>query len=179
MDKRNVLTRSAATCAALLAMAGPGAAQQGEDTDTVESPTEPRSCLNQSEIRQAKILDGRNIVFVTRFEKIYSNQLPKQCPGLRRNTLVNYPITNRRLCEGDRIQVLIEQFRDYIPGAQCPLGLFVPITEAELADLTDSTDESRAKHPRGRSSREAVTTEQVELPRAETPAESGAATPTE
>jgi hypothetical protein len=171
MDKGSVLKRSSATCAALLAaaLAAPGAAQEGEDERDASSG--PRACLQQAEIRRVKILNNRTIVFVTRFEEIYNNQLPKECPGLKRNTLVSYPITHRRLCGGDRFQVLLEtQPGSYSPAALCPLGAFVPITEAELEDLETMTDELRARRPRGRSAREAVTTEQVELPPAAPPA---------
>jgi hypothetical protein len=155
-------------CTALLtaAFATVGFAQEGDDAD---ASREPRSCLNQAEIRRATILNDRNIVFVTRFEKIYSNQLPKQCPGLNRKSLVNYPIAGGRSCAGDRFQVLVQQQPgSYWPTTMCPLGVFVPITEAELEDLVAMTEEDPARRRRGRSSREAVTTEQVELPPAAT-----------
>jgi hypothetical protein len=174
MDKDSLLKRSSATCAALLAaaLAAPVAAQQGENEAASEVSEGPRECLNQNEIRRATILNGRTIVFVTRFDKIYNNQLPKECPGLQRKSLVNYPITNRRLCVGDRFQVLWEQQPgSYLPAAVCPLGTFVPITEAELEDLVTMTDANRDRRPRGRSVREAVTTEQVELPPSATPPE--------
>jgi hypothetical protein len=173
MDK-STLTRLSATCAALLAaaLAAPGFAQQGESSDDAADETsEPVACLKQAEIRRAKILSNRNIVFVTRFEEIYNNQLPKECPGLHRNSLVNYPVTSGRLCAGDRFQVLWEQQPgSYLPTAMCPLGAFVPITETELEDLVTMTEANRGRRPRGRSTREAVTTEQVELPAAATPA---------
>ena|SRR5688572_1621316 len=173
MDKASAFTRSSATSAALLAtvLAVPGLAQQGEQGDGVDEVSGPVSCLKRAEIRRVKILSNGNIVFVTRFEEIYNNVLPKQCPGLQRNSLVNYNITNGRMCAGDRFQVLWEpQPGKYLPAALCPLGAFVPITEAELEDLEAMTDEHRMKRPRGRSSREAVTTEQVELPPAASPA---------
>jgi hypothetical protein len=89
--------------------------------------------------------------------------------------MVNYSVSSGRMCEGDRFQVLLEQrpgssLPSYVPGALCPLGMFVPITESELEDLVAMTEENRAKARRGRSAREAVTTEQVELPPAATPA---------
>ena len=170
MDRARVFKRSFAACAALLAaLAAPVAAQQGEASDLSGGPKE---CLNQTDIRRATILNDRTIVFITRREEIYNNQLPKECPGLNRKSLVNYPITNRRLCAGDRFQVLWEQQPgSYLPTALCPLGAFVPITETELEDLVTMTDANRDRRPRGRSAREAVTTEQVELPPAATPPE--------
>jgi len=173
MDKASILKRSAAVCAALLATASvaPVAAQQGDDADDDAALKDgPASCLPRPEIRSVKIMSNRNIVFVTRHNEIYNNVLPKQCPNLTRNSLVNYPVSTGRLCEGDRFQVLWEQRPgNYLPTALCPLGMFVPITESELEDLVAMTEENRAKAKRGRSAREAVTTEQVELPPAETP----------
>jgi hypothetical protein len=164
MDKASRFERSAATCTVVLVaiLAVPVLAQQGDDAAGAEGP---RACLNQTDIRRATILNDRNIVFVTRQDDIYSNQLPKQCPGLNRKSLVNYPITNRRICAGDRFQVLWEQSPgNFMPAAMCPLGTFVPITESEFEDLVTMTDDNRGRRQRGRSAREAVTTEQVELP---------------
>ena len=185
MDKASVFERSSATCAAVLAavLAAPVLAQQGEDADDADTAGGPLACLNQTEIRRATILSNRNIVFVTRHDDIYSNQLPKECPGLNRKSIVNYPVTSRRICAGDRFQVLWEQAPgNFLPAAVCPLGAFVPITEAELEDLMTMTEDSRGRRQRGRSTREAVTTEQVELPTAPpaaTPPEAAAPTPAE
>ena len=170
----DIHNRSTTICAALLAaaLAAPGLAQQSEDANgATEATSGPAACLNQAEIRRAKILSNRNIVFVTRFEEIYNNELPKECPGLQRNSLVSYPVTSARLCAGDRFQVLWEQRPgSYMPAALCPLGRFVPITATELEDLMSITEANRGRRQRGRSTREAVTTEQVELPAAATPA---------
>ncbi|HET7609413.1 MAG TPA: hypothetical protein VFL84_12100 [Gammaproteobacteria bacterium] len=180
MDKANGFARSARACAAVLAaaLAAPVAAQQSADASAADDAADgPQACLNQNEIRRATILNDRNIVFTTRHDVIYSNQLPKQCPGLNRKSIVNYPITNRRLCAGDRFQVLWEQAPGrFAPAAMCPLGTFVPITATELEDLASSTDDNRGRRQRGRSAREAVTTEQVELPPAATPPEAAAPT---
>ena len=80
---------------------------------------------------------------------------------------MSYPIEQRRLCAGGAFQVLWQTgggASSYIPAFVCQLGYFVPISESELEDLTAATDESRDRRPRRRSRREAVTTEQVELP---------------
>ena len=172
MNKANNIGRAGATCAALLAAAltAPGAGQQGEDADTAATPTGPRSCLPQPNIDRTKVLNGRNIVFVTRDRTIYNNELPKQCPSLNRRSLVNYGIQNGRICAGDRFQVLWENGPgNYQPTAMCALGNFVPITATELDDLMAMTEENRERSKRGRSKREAVTAEPVEAPLA-TPA---------
>ena len=167
MNKATNIGRAGTTCAALLvaALTVPGSAQQGEEADPPDSPTGPRSCLPHPTITRTKILNGRNIVFVTRDNTIYNNELPKQCPSLSRRSLVNYGIQNGRICAGDRFQVLWESGPGhYQPAAMCQLGNFVPITETELDDLTAMTEENRDRSKRGRSKREAVTTEPVEVP---------------
>jgi hypothetical protein len=162
--------RSAALCTALLAalLARPGGTQ--ENVDDTGASDGPRSCLAQPTIRRTKILSNRNIVFFTRQDAIYNNELPKQCASLNRRSLINYGIANGRVCAGDRFQVMTETSpKNFLPGPLCELGTFVPITEAELDDLTAMTEHNRERSRRGRSKREAVTTEQIELPAASAP----------
>jgi hypothetical protein len=167
MDTATIIGRAGATCAALLtaALGLCVAAQQDEEAEPTAAATDPRACLAHPTIDRTKILNGRNIVFVTRDDTIYNNQLPKECPTLNRRSLVNYGIQNGRMCAGDRFQVLWESGPGrYQPSAMCQLGTFVPITESELDDLVTMTEENRERSRRGRSKREAVTTEEVELP---------------
>jgi hypothetical protein len=167
MDGGSIIKRSTAACAALLAatLAAPGAAQQGEEAESADVDRTPRTCLSHPTIRRTKILSDRNIVFMTRDEAIYNNELPKACTALNRNSLVNYNIVQNRMCAGDRFQVLWETNPgNYVPAFVCQLGAFVPITAAELEDLTAMTEPQRERRPRRRSAREAVTTEQIELP---------------
>jgi hypothetical protein len=170
METGSVRRRSTAACAALLAaaFAAPDAAGQGNEAELASRSSELLSCLAHPTIDRTKILNDRNIVFVTRNDAIYNNELPKQCPSLKRNSLVNYGIANGRLCAGDRFQVLWEpRPGNYLPAFMCQLGPFRSITATEYEDLVAMTEENREKRRRGRSSREAVTTEQVELPRPE------------
>ncbi len=157
-----------------LAAAQNGGAEASGDAAQSDEPRMAQPCLNHPAIRRTKVLNDRNIVFVMRDDAIYNSQLPRQCPGLRRNSLVNYGIANSRLCAGSLFQVLWDQGgNNYLPGAVCKLGNFVPITEAELEDLTTMTEPERGRRNSrrsGRSSREAVTTEQVELPAPSEPA---------
>jgi hypothetical protein len=154
-----------ALLAALLVLPAP--AQEDDD------PSIAQSCLVNSEIRRTTILGNRNIVFITRDDEIYNNQLPRQCPSLRRRSLVNYPVVSNRLCAGYRFAVLMEHRPgDYIATSICELGAFVPISEQELADLTVLTAEDRGRRERRRASaRGAMTTRPVELPPEETAAE--------
>jgi hypothetical protein len=150
----------------LAAMLGaPAAAQDGADAPDREVTSIARPCLNHPTIRRTRILDDRNIVFITRDGTIYNNQLPRQCPSLKRGSVVNYGVANGRLCSGDSFQVLWQVGTgNYVPAFQCPLGHFLPISAGEFEDLTAVTEQSRERRPRRRSSHEAVTVEPVELP---------------
>jgi hypothetical protein len=176
------------TYAALLAatLAAPTAAQSAADAESLDAASGPRRCLPHPSIKRTKILNDNSIVFVTRDDTIYNSTLPKECPSLKRDSLVHYGITNGRICAGDRFQILLEMSpRNYVPTFMCELGSFVPITADELEDLLVMTDENRERRRGGRSSREAIKTQPVELPpetgspsstaAPATPTESGAA----
>ena len=170
MDTRRIF-RSAATWATLLAgVSSSVGAQHAEETlEAEDAPRAAASCLRHPTIRRTRVLNDRNIVFITRDHAIYNNHLPSECPSLRRGSMVHYPIENGRLCAGGNFQVLWERLPgNYIPTFACKLGYFVPITEGELEELITVTEENRERRPRRRSTREAVTTEQIELPPADT-----------
>jgi hypothetical protein len=148
-----------------LAAALHAAACAQDDEQESDAPRAAQACLNQPTIRRTRILNDRNIVFMTRDGQIYNNQLPRQCPSLRRGSLVSYPIEQSRLCAGNSFQVMWEtSARNYAPAFICQLGQFLPITQGELEDLVTMTERDRSRSGRRRSTREAVTTEQVELP---------------
>ena len=87
------------------ALNAPAGAQSGEGQES-DAPSAVQQCLNQPTIRRTKILNEGNIVFITRDGTIYNNQLPRQCPSLRRSSLVNYGIEHSRLCAGNSFAVL-------------------------------------------------------------------------
>lgn len=166
----DILGRSPMVFAALLfgVSSEPLVAQPAEAAalEAHDAPREAQTCLDQPTIKRTRVLNDRNIIFVTRDNAVYNNNLPKDCPSLRRGGLVRYPVEQRRLCAGGNFQVLWQAggANDYIPAFVCQLGYFVPISESELEDLTAATEENRERRPRGRSRREAVQTENVELP---------------
>lgn len=176
-DKTRLLT---AACIVWLAatFGGDGAAQESKHPNDDE-PSVAKRCLNHPTIARTRILNDRNIVFITKDDEIYNNELPRQCPSLRRGSLVNYAIANRQVCAGGQFQVLWQTGPgNYTPAFTCYLGGFVPITESQLEDLAAMTDEDRdRRRERRRSTREAVTSEQVELPPPAAPVP--AATPAE
>jgi hypothetical protein len=152
-----------AVVAALLLTAGAAAQEDGTDVDSGEAEV-AQACLDHPTIRRTRIINDRNIAFFLRGGTIYLNQLPRQCPSLRRNSLVNYAIENRSVCAGSLFQVMWEAGTgNFVPSFVCRLGAFVPVTAEQLEDLEILTTEERRGSRRHNPS-QAVTTEQVELP---------------
>lgn len=155
-----------ATAALLCALLPGAAAFADEDAASIAQP-----CIKHSQLKRTKVLGTRNILFVTRDGSLYNNELPRQCPSMRRNAIVNYSIRgpNADMCAGDSFQVLWDVGSSYMPAFVCQLGLFAPISEDEAADLEAITAERSERRPRRRGERDMVQTESVELP-AEPPA---------
>jgi hypothetical protein len=156
MSERHRIAAFGTAVAVALACQAPAAGQAGAAAETDEAAA-TATCLENSSIRRTKILDSRNIVFTTRSGQSYNNPLPRECPSLQRGSIVNYGIVGGRLCAGSSFQVMWQMGLDLVPTFLCQLGVFVPVTEAEVEDLmavTDETTEGRKK--RRRSSREMV-----------------------
>jgi hypothetical protein len=152
------------SCLAALLLTAGAAAQ--DDTDEAESGEAEvaQACLDHPTIRRTRIINDRNIAFFLRGGRIYLNTLPEQCPSLRRTSLVNYAIENRSVCAGSLFQVMWEAGTgNFVPSFVCRLGPFVPVTVEQLEELEILTTEER-RPSRRRSTSEAVTTEEVELP---------------
>jgi hypothetical protein len=164
----------------LLAVAlGAGQAGVASADDTAKVAT---ACLRRSEIRSTKILDDRNILFITRDKTTYDNQVAPRCPGMLRNAVMSFTYgENGKLCAGSTFTVLYRagsstntiSFFDpvtqkpttmqgpaFITGPTCRLGTFGPISPDEVKALVAATDEP--KRSRRRSDRDAVKTEAVE-----------------
>jgi hypothetical protein len=143
---RRSLTQSGTlSIVALLGAAVSGPLTAAEDDDK----TAPKSCLYQAELRSTDIVDDRTILFTTRNGQAYSNALPRQCPSLRRNSLLSYTFEGRRLCAGSLFQLLEDMGGRRVPTFFCPLGNFVPISQDEAEDLIrtarDRPDGRRSK----------------------------------
>ena len=114
----------------------------------------PEDCVRASSIRSTQIIDNRTILFYMRGNRVYRNELPNDCPRLADEGSFAYErrVGQRvgRLCKVDTITVL-ESFRADPFGSTCRLGMFYPITQAEVDDLLGV-------------SRAPVRIEEVELP---------------
>jgi hypothetical protein len=176
MSHRHRVAAFGAVLSVTLAVHTTAAGQAGAANDD-EPVAEIASCLEHSSVRRTKILNGRNILFTTRAGQSYNNSLPRECPSLKRGSIVNYGIVGGRICAGNTFQVMWQMGLDLVPTFLCQLGTFVPVTEAEVEDLmavTDETPEGRKK--RRKSSREMVTATPIEPAPAETAEQTSART---
>ena len=114
-----------------------GAVQAEETADPVIDTVE---CISLSRLDRTDVIDDRNVLFYMRGDKIYLNQLPRRCSGLRMADRFSYRPTVNRLCSIDSIRPL----RDSGPGGlgmsggiSCKLGLFKSITEEEILVLKE------------------------------------------
>ena len=111
-----------------VAFSGPAtAAPKDEPTST-----EAVRCLNLARIQDTDVLDDHRIVFKTSGHKMYLNELPRKCPGLRTNEPYLVRTTLDRLCDLDTITMLHRGGFGFMPGASCGLGKFQPVTEAQV-----------------------------------------------
>jgi len=151
------LARSSTLSMIALAAASSSPTASGEEIDKAVA----KPCLYQSELRTTKVLDDRTILFTTRHGQTFRNTLPRQCPSMRRGSLLNYTYESRRLCAGGLFQVLLDYGGRHMPTFICPLGLFVPVTEDEAQDLI-ATTRSEGGHRNGRGERDMVRIEPAE-----------------
>lgn len=162
---------------ALLGAAYTGTASADEDGARVAT-----TCLRRSDIRTTKILGQRNVLFITRDRATYNNQFKRQCPGLRRNSVLSFTYSNNgALCAGSTFTVLfraspnsnLQPYWDpftqkattlqgpaFVTGPTCELGMFSPISEDEVKALMATTEGPKPSRRRG--DRDAVRTEAVE-----------------
>lgn len=122
--------------ALVLGFAATGAAPaQEEDRDRNMDATH---CVRIQSIRDIDIVNSRTLIFRMRGGEIYRNDLPHECPGLRRNDTLMYRSSVGQLCSVDIITVLQDWGFGFAPGASCGLGMFEPITEQIAGELLRS-----------------------------------------
>jgi hypothetical protein len=106
---------------------------QDEAGDAEERDLDAEHCVRISDIDEIDIVDADTLIFRLRGGKVYRNDLPHRCPGLKRNDTLMYRSSIGRLCSVDIVTVLEDWGFGFAPGASCGLGMFHPIT-AQIAD---------------------------------------------
>lgn len=117
----------------------------GSDADSNDAAGEYfqlEKCIPASQIRRTEILDDRTIIFYMRQQKIFVNQLPRRCSGLRIAGTFSYRTIAARLCDIDTIRVIRSTGGGASSGPSCGLGMFRPVTEEEVAMLKNREAET-------------------------------------
>lgn len=130
MNKGKNITRALLLCLVMLDQVR--AAEDDALLKAMENTDAAERCISLSRIDNTRILDNSNILFYMLGNKIYLNNLPHRCPGLKSAGTYMYRTSIDRLCNVDFITVLRSSGGGYSPGAGCGLGLFFPV-EKELA----------------------------------------------
>jgi hypothetical protein len=155
------------------------AASAWADDDSASVAT---ACLRRSDIRTTRILSDRNVLFITRDKTTYNNQLARQCPGIRQNSVMSFTYgVDGKLCSGSTFTVLYRaspstntisyidpvtnkpvtmQGPPFQQGPVCQIGMFSPISPDEVKALMAASQ--GPKPSRRRTDRDAVKTEAVE-----------------
>ena len=118
----------------LLAMAlfGIGNVASASTSNDQSADDKAQRCLDLSRIRDTEIIDGKRVLFKTVGKEMYLNELPRACPGLRPNEPYLVRTTIDRLCNLDTITILYHAGFGFTPGASCGLGMFQPVTQAQV-----------------------------------------------
>jgi hypothetical protein len=87
------------------------------------------------------VIDDRTIVFHMSHQKIYLNQLPNRCSGLRSARTFSYRPTGSQLCNVDTIKVVRTMGGRLDIGPLCGLGKFRPVTKEEVAMIKSGDTE--------------------------------------
>lgn len=121
--------------ALLVAVAGAGTsiAQDENDRQQDEQDSDAIHCVRVQGIQRIDIVDSDTLVFRMRNGKVYRNDLPYNCPGLRRDDTLMYRTTIGQVCDLDIVTVLEDWGFGFAPGVSCGLGVFHPIT-GQIAD---------------------------------------------
>lgn len=104
----------------------------------VQYLSEPKDCVNLRDIDRTRIVNNQQILFYLRRNRVYLNQLPHKCGGLRRNDTLSYKTSLNRLCRLDSITVLNQSGFGFTRGPTCGLGYFQEIDEATADFLKEA-----------------------------------------
>lgn len=84
----------------------------------------PVDCVDASFVGGPQIIDERTLLYRQSGRRVWRNDLPDACPGLRPMDTMVIEIHGNRLCRGDHFRTMSPGMS--IPGAVCRLGAFTP-----------------------------------------------------
>ncbi len=93
-------------------------------------------CLQLSAYQKIRVLDKRHLLFEGRGDKVWLNKLRIECPGLRKNAVLQLDVRNSSVCNLDSV-TSIEVRRFYVDklSATCSLGPFIQIPREQAEFL--------------------------------------------
>lgn len=101
---------------------GKGAAQPPPDKATPAA--KPRNvCINAGDIDHLSYPDDKTILFHMRGNKIWRNDLKRECPGLKFEQSVSYEIRGGSICGNMQVVYVMHRW------TPCMLGPFIPYTK--------------------------------------------------
>ncbi|MEO5493764.1 MAG: hypothetical protein ABIR08_07030 [Sphingomonas sp.] len=110
----------------LAGLAGGAAPAAPRETDPLAGRIagKPVDCVDQSQLGGPDIVDNRTILYRQSLRRIWRNDLPAACAGLRPNTTLIVDIYGSQLCRNDHFRT--RDTGSIIPGPICRLGKFTP-----------------------------------------------------
>jgi hypothetical protein len=88
------------------------------------TPGTPQTCIDNGSAGSPQIIDDRTLLYTESGRRIWRNDLPEACPGLRDDSHLIVEVYGSQLCQNDRFRAV--DFGSHIPGPYCRFGKFVP-----------------------------------------------------
>ena len=106
-----------------------------------------KRCIDMKRIRTTKVLDERHLVVEMRSKgEYFVVQLPKRCPGLRKNRPVMTEPRGRQFCQFDTIRPMYSNgFGGLEPGMRCSISGFQAVTKEQVVQLRESLEIERKR----------------------------------
>lgn len=127
-------TIAAGLALGMLAAAVPALAAEREDAKELNGYVrtgETKTCLFAHSIRSTKVLNGHQILFVTRGGERYLNE-PMHCGGMRKTQALSYTLTNASLCSLTIVRLIDPSSPSWEQGA-CGLDAFQKLEARQAA----------------------------------------------
>lgn len=111
--------------AAMLA-AAPAASSKDELADALANRVagKPVDCIDKSFVDGPQIINDRTIIYRQTGRRVWRNDLPDACRGMRPMDTIVIELWGNQMCENDHFLTVSPASR--IPGAICRLGKFTP-----------------------------------------------------
>lgn len=115
------MKRLLGSTAALIMLGASACTSPGESVQ--QQTNMASSCIDGSRVREHKAISNQEIQFTLAGGEVWSNKLPRACPGLRPQGGFSWDISNA-ICSGLQTIYVLES------GIPCQLGEFTRITAA-------------------------------------------------